>query len=125
MSGTAQAFLLVIVICVASASAGPSVRSQDALSTPLSAQLIKLGMSDGSNLDAGKSRLDEEDLGLYLGSGLALANGQLYRMRLQDSTGRTLLLNMSVALAGHSPAPYARHPFTELLWGPILLDKSP
>ncbi len=126
MAGTAQAFLLVIVICVASASAGPSVRSQDALSTPLSAQVIKLGMSVENNLDAGESRPDGEDLGQYLGSGLALANGQLYRMLMQETTGKTILLSMSLGLAGHFSTPYARCSHHRAADGvQILVEKAP
>lgn len=92
MTGAPKAVLLLISICVASASAGQVILRQGSLTAPVSAQLIKLGISVGNSYDAEQVRPEGNDLGGNLGSGLALANGELYRARMQKPEGDCLLL---------------------------------
>jgi hypothetical protein len=87
MTGTAQTLLLLISIFVASASAGQVILRQGSLTAPVSAQLIKLGISVGNSYDAEQVRPEGNDLGRNLGSGLALANGDLYRAGMQKPEG--------------------------------------
>lgn len=87
MTGTAQAVLLLISICIASASAGQVILRQGSLTAPVSAQLMKFGVSMGNSYDAEQVRPEGNDLGRNLGSGLALANGDLYRARMQKPEG--------------------------------------